>query len=133
LARVGIDDVVGTVIDPAEQLVDSPDLAVASSRLTATQVRDRLAEHPDIQVLDVRGPGEHAEGALPGALNLPLPRLRTMLDALDPHRPVLVHCAGGYRSMVGASLLEAHGFTDVSDLIGGQGAWEASAEEGATA
>ncbi|MGH3513245.1 MAG: rhodanese-like domain-containing protein, partial [Pseudonocardiaceae bacterium] len=44
--------------------------------------------------------------------------------ALDPARPVLVHCAGGYRSIAAASLLRAHGFTDVSDLIGGWHAWQ---------
>ncbi|WP_253289757.1 rhodanese-like domain-containing protein [Verrucosispora sioxanthis] len=40
-------------------------------------------------------------------------------------RPVVVHCAGGYRSSVAASLLRAAGRTDVSDLLGGYGAWQA--------
>lgn len=129
LARVGIDDVVGFLLEPAHQLADHPGLAAASSRLTAAQAREHLEADPTIQVVDVRGPGEHAGGALPGAVNLPLPRLRETLTQLDPHRPVLVHCAGGYRSMVGASLLLANGFTDVSDLIGGHGAWQAAAEQ----
>jgi rhodanese-related sulfurtransferase len=38
---------------------------------------------------------------------------------------VLVHCAGGYRSIAASSLLEAHGFTDVSDVLGGYSAWAA--------
>jgi hydroxyacylglutathione hydrolase len=79
-----------------------------------------------LQVVDVRAPGEFAGGALPGAVNLPLPRLRSTLGQLDPSRPVLVNCAGGYRSSVAASLLRAHGFADVSDLLGGWNAWQAA-------
>ena len=46
--------------------------------------------------------------------------------AINEHRPVLVHCAGGYRSSVAASLLQRHGFTDVSEIAGGLAAWEAA-------
>jgi rhodanese-related sulfurtransferase len=58
-------------------------------------------------------------------VNLPLPRLRTSMDRLDKTRPVLVNCAGGYRSSAAASLLRSAGFTDVSDLLGGFNAWQA--------
>ena len=42
---------------------------------------------------------------------------------LDPHRPTVVYCAGGYRSSVAASVLRGRGFTDVSDIIGGYNAY----------
>ena len=42
---------------------------------------------------------------------------------LDVYKRQLLYCAGGWRSAVGASVLRAHGFTDVSDLLGGYGAW----------
>ena len=45
---------------------------------------------------------------------------------LDPARPVVVYCAGGYRSSIAVSLLRASGFADVSDLIGGYQAWLAA-------
>lgn len=122
LARVGIDTVTGAVTD-LQALVTQPELTLAQSRLTAQQAAERVAGVLDLQVVDVRGPGEFAGGALPGAMNLPLTRLRTLMSALDPARPVLVNCAGGYRSIAAASLLAAHGFTDVSDLIGGWNAW----------
>jgi len=125
LARVGVDQVTAQVSDLAE-LQDNPDLVVTSSRLTADQAAKRLASDPAIQVLDVRGPGEHAGGAMPGAVNICVTRLRTRLDELDRTKPVVLHCAGGYRSMAAASLLEAHGFTDVSDVLGGYAAWEAT-------
>jgi glyoxylase-like metal-dependent hydrolase (beta-lactamase superfamily II)/rhodanese-related sulfurtransferase len=123
LARVGIDTVTGAVTD-LHVLITHPELTSTQSRLTSQQAAERLATISDLQIVDVRGPGEFAGGALPGAVNLPLPRLRTMMSTLDPARPVLVNCAGGYRSIAAASLLASHGFADVSDLIGGWNAWQ---------
>ena len=124
LARVGIDQITGQVSDLA-QLEANPDLVVASSRLTAAQAAQRLAETADLQVVDVRTHGEHAGGAMPGAVNICLTRFRTRLGELNPARPSIVHCGGGYRSIAASSLLEAHGFADVSDVLGGYGAWAA--------
>ncbi|HEY5336172.1 MAG TPA: rhodanese-like domain-containing protein [Mycobacteriales bacterium] len=123
LARVGLDDVVAVLLEPAARLAANPDQAATASRLTAHQASALLSTGADIQVVDVRAPGEHEDGALPGAVNLPLPRLLGTLDQLDRARPVLIHCAGGYRSSIAASLLRARGFGDVSDLIGGYAAW----------
>jgi hydroxyacylglutathione hydrolase len=122
LARVGIDQVTAQVSDPLSAATN-PALVTFSSRVNADQARDRITDTPGLQVIDVRSPGEHAGGALPGAVNLSISGLRTSMDQLDPARPVLVHCAGGYRSIAAASLLEAGGFTDVSDLLGGYAAW----------
>jgi rhodanese-related sulfurtransferase len=47
------------------------------------------------------------------------------MSQLDPTKPVLVNCAGGYRSIAAASMLRANGFSDVSDLLGGWNAWQA--------
>ncbi|WP_245541764.1 MBL fold metallo-hydrolase [Sporichthya polymorpha] len=124
LARVGI-DLVACQLTDLEELTNNPELVVSSSRLTVHQAAAAIAANPDLQVVDVRGPGEHKGGALPGAVNLCVTRLRTTLDQLDRTRPVLVHCAGGYRSIAAASLLEANGFPDVSDLLGGYSAWAA--------
>lgn len=123
LARVGIDSVTAALEDPAVLLARRPDLSVTSSRLTAAQAEERLAADRTLQVLDVRAPGENKLGALPGAVNLPLPNLLDTLERLDRDRPVVVHCAGGYRSSAAASLLASLGFADVSDLIGGYVAW----------
>ncbi len=71
----------------------------------------------------MRGPGEVAAGIVPTAALIQLPQLVTRLDELDPSVPTVVYCAGGYRSSIAASTLRQRGFTDVSDLIGGFGAW----------
>ena len=58
------------------------------------------------------------------AIAIPVGQLPTRLGELDPGKPTVVYCAGGYRSSVAASLLRRHGFTDVSDILGGFGAWD---------
>lgn len=128
LARVGVDDVDAEVDDILE-LDRHPELVETSSRLTVAQAATLIADTPDLQVVDVRSKGEHAGGALPGAINLCVTGLLNNLDTLDPTRPVLVHCASGYRSILAASLLSARGFTDVSDLLGGYNAWAGATEK----
>jgi hydroxyacylglutathione hydrolase len=127
LARIGFDDVVGAVDDVDAILIAHPELAGVSRRLTATDVNAWLSDDHDVQVVDVRNPGEtRVGGTIVGAQNLPLPQLLDSISTLDPTRPTIVYCAGGYRSSVAASLLRAKGFGTVADIIGGYGAWAAT-------
>ena len=126
LARIGFDQVIGYLGDPRELYLDRPDLVEASSRLTAGQLADLAGLVADLQLVDVRNPGETALGTLAGARVIPLAILVDSLDQLDRHAPVVVNCAGGYRSMIASSLLRQAGFSDVSDLLGGYGAWTAA-------
>ena len=106
--------------------LNAPPLAVATqigSRLTAQQFNERIAEMPDIQIVDVRNPGEVADGIIPDAITIPVGQLPARTNELDATRPTVVYCAGGYRSSVAASVLRHRGFVDVSDIIGGYGAW----------
>jgi len=125
LARVGVDTATAAVAD-VSQLEAYPELVVVSSRLDAAEAARRVAGLAGIQVLDVRNVGELSAGAVPGSVNIPLPRLRERLDELDASRPVLVYCAGGYRSLAASSLLASIGFVDVSDVLGGFGAWQSA-------
>ena len=118
LARIGFDRVIGYL--PVTTV--AVERLRAASRLTATQLAAVSA--PDVQLVDVRGLGEvRTSGRVPGAVVVPLPELVRRLGELDPARPTVVYCAGGYRSSIAASTLRAAGFADVSDLIGGFGAW----------
>jgi glyoxylase-like metal-dependent hydrolase (beta-lactamase superfamily II)/rhodanese-related sulfurtransferase len=125
LARIGYDDVVGYLVDPVTAFLDHPDRVERSSRLTAAELAARRAETPELVVVDVRNPAERERGTVPDSVHIPLARLAMRLAELDRHRPTVVHCAGGYRSMIAASLLRAGGFADVSDLQGGYEAWAA--------
>ncbi len=126
LARIGFDRVVGALAQPLERFVDHPELVERSSRLTPAELRARRAELPALQIVDVRNPGEVADGTIPGARAIPLARLRASVPDLDLSVPTVVYCAGGYRSIAASSLLREQGFVDVSDLLGGYSGWLAA-------
>jgi DMSO/TMAO reductase YedYZ molybdopterin-dependent catalytic subunit/rhodanese-related sulfurtransferase/glyoxylase-like metal-dependent hydrolase (beta-lactamase superfamily II) len=124
LARVGFDRVVGQLRDLAAVFAQRPDVVETSSRLTIEQLAELRGLEPGLQLVDVRSPGETAGGTIPGAREIPLVALTDSIAALDLAAPVVVYCASGYRSVVAASVLRAKGFEDVSDVVGGYGAWQ---------
>ena len=126
LARIGFDNVLGCISNPIQEMLQHPELVEKQSRLSVEALAERMASLRELVVIDVRNSGETALGMLPGARNIPLSALLQTLPELDPAVPVVVNCAGGYRSSVASSLLKSHGFTDVSDLIGGYDAWATS-------
>jgi hydroxyacylglutathione hydrolase len=125
MGRIGFDNVVGALESVERALVEKPEEARQASRLTAGELGARIEDTAGLQVVDVRNQGEMAAGTIPGAVNLPLAVLRRRVGELDLERPIVVHCAGGYRSAIAASWLLSVGATDVSDLLGGYAAWSA--------
>jgi hydroxyacylglutathione hydrolase len=123
LGRIGFDNVTGHLADPYPTMADHPDQVVRASRLTAIELRSDREAVDGLVLVDIRGPGEVQLGTIDGALTIPLTELTSRIGELDPDRPTVVFCAGGYRSSIGASLLRQAGFIDVSDLLGGYGAW----------
>ncbi len=129
LGRIGFDNVVGALRDPESAFVSNPEHIVQASRLTVEQLRNRRESIANLQLVDVRGPGEVAAGTIPGSELIQLPTLVTRIGELDVNAPTVVFCAGGYRSSIAASTLRQRGFKDVSDLIGGFGAWQSAGGE----
>ena len=125
IARIGFDHVVGHLADPEGAMAAHPDQVARASRLTVEQADEAIAAGA-VQLVDIRNAGEVAAGMIPGAHHIPLAELVARRTDLDPAVPVLVNCAGGWRSSVGASTLRSLGFTDVSDLLGGYTAWESA-------
>ncbi|SDB82563.1 Glyoxylase, beta-lactamase superfamily II [Raineyella antarctica] len=123
MARIGFDRCVGYLPDVETYLVEHPQSAEQSSRLTAIQMFEAIKD-PEVQLVDIRNVGELVNGTVDGARHIPLAELPKRYRELDPQRPVLLHCAGGYRSSVGASWLRQRGYEDVSDVLGGWGAIE---------
>ena len=123
LARIGFDRVIGYLEHPLVVMADHPDRVRQASRLTAAEFDSRRDDIEGLQLVDIRNPGEIALGAVEGAVPIPVGQLPSRLGELDQDAPTVVYCAGGYRSSVAASLLRNAGFEDVSDLLGGYGAW----------
>ena len=130
LGRIGFDNVLGCLANPMTTFAEHPDVLERSSRIAALELMERRNQIADLVVLDVRNPRELVDGAIPGALNVPLAGLLQRIDELDRTRPTVVYCASGYRSMIAASVLSAADFCDVSDLLGGYAAWAAASGRG---
>lgn len=128
LGRIGFDHVAGYLQDGMRSLAARPDLTATTERVSAQVAADRLAggERRAPLALDVRSPRERHEKRVGGSFGVPLNRLTERLAELPRDRPLLVYCAGGYRSSIAASLLQRHGFANVTEIAGGITAWEAA-------
>ena len=126
MARIGFDRVVAKVVGIEAALAAQPDLARTASRLTATALRERRRQIDGLVVVDVRNDGERAIDSIDDTVHIPLAQLPRRVGELDLDRPIVVHCAGGYRSSIAASWLRSRGARDVSDLLGGIAAWRAT-------
>jgi len=126
LARIGFDNVVGYLDAAVDAFEAKPDCVTSSTRVDVAALEQILAGRQDIQLVDVRQPGETDGGHIDGAVLLPLTRLNSEMGKLDANKQTVVYCAGGYRSSIAASRMTAAGFSDVSDLVGGYGAWDAA-------
>jgi len=91
--------------------------------ITVEELRDRLAAHDDLVVLDVRDPHEVEIAALPDTLRIPLGQLPENLHRLDSADEIVVHCKMGGRSARAVELLQAAGFRKVWNLTGGIDRW----------
>lgn len=126
LGRIGFDHIAGFLQDGLHSLESHPDLTATTERLSAPFAAELLSSSQPPQLVDVRGPGERDQKYIDGSLGLPLNHLAEHLGALSKDRPLLVYCAGGYRSSIAASLLQSRGFPHVSEIAGGIAGWEAA-------
>jgi len=122
LARIGFHAVAGYLEGGMASIKDRSDLLSQTPQSTAQDLK-RAEVKPT--VIDVRTASEWAEGHIEGSLNIPVNQLPARLAEVPEFGHVLVHCQGGYRSMIAASLLEKSGRPNVSDLKGGYAAWAA--------
>ena len=95
----------------------------AGAEITAEQLKDEWQRNPDLLVIDVRDPHEHAIAHIDGARLIPLSELPDRLGELDGHREIVTHCHHGSRSLKALEILKAAGFSKVRSLRGGIDAW----------
>jgi len=126
LGRIGFDHVAGYLDGGMLSVEREPSLMAATERLSAPLAAERLASASHPMLVDVRSPREHDVKHIEGSVSMPLNHLAEHLGELPRDRPVIVHCAGGYRSSIAASMLMKEGFTQVSELAGGIAAWDAA-------
>jgi hydroxyacylglutathione hydrolase len=126
LARVGLERVVGWLEGGVDAWRGAGGPVEVTPQITVAELRDRLAATSNLQIVDVRRPAEYAAGHVPRAASAPLDWLDRAIAPLDPARPTAVICAGGYRSSAATSLLEARGFGDLTNVLGGTSAWVAA-------
>jgi rhodanese-related sulfurtransferase/glyoxylase-like metal-dependent hydrolase (beta-lactamase superfamily II) len=126
LGRIGFDQVRGYLGGGMTALAGRPELLSFVSRVMAPEVAADLANPAPPLLLDVRTPREWAERHIDGSRNVPLSRLRDQLHEIPRDHPIVVHCAGGYRSSIAASLLQQQGITRIVEMTGGLAAWDAA-------
>lgn len=120
LGRIGFDHVDGYLKDGMDALRDRNDLIETTTRIAAAAVAD--LDEPKT-ILDVRSANEWEQGHIEGSLNIPLIHLEDRAHDVPTDGNIVVHCQGGYRSSIAASVLQKHGRENVFDLIGGYKAW----------
>jgi sulfur-carrier protein adenylyltransferase/sulfurtransferase len=92
--------------------------------ITATELKQRLDNGDDIQIVDVREANEVAIGRIPNSIHIPLGQVLNRMTEIDPTRETVVHCKMGGRSARAIEALQRSGFTgNLSNLKGGIIAW----------
>ncbi|HEX7158693.1 MAG TPA: rhodanese-like domain-containing protein [Edaphobacter sp.] len=109
-----------------EAVAKRPELVRTTQRVSAPALAEELSSANPPVVIDIRTPREWSAGHLTGSINLPLSQLQQRLNEVPRDLRIAVHCAGGYRSSLAASILSQQGITDLIELAGGIAAWEAA-------
>jgi hydroxyacylglutathione hydrolase len=123
LATIGLDRVAGAFAEDAVAAwAEAGGTLGTITQVTPTDVA-ALLERDAVTVVDVRGRAEWDAGHLPGAQHVPLGYLADRAAELSLDGPIVLHCQGGARSSIGASVLLARGVTNVMNMAGGYAAW----------
>jgi hydroxyacylglutathione hydrolase len=131
LGRIGFDNVMGFLEDGMQALAGRDNLLAYMPQTSTASIGPWVGEPDAPYLLDVRTPGEWEQRHIEGSVNIPLSRLTAHLGQIPRNRPVVVLCAGGYRSSIAGSLLKRQGFSRLSELTGGMAAWARSASAAA--
>jgi len=123
LARVGVERVAGFIEDGIGGWAAAQLPLAQTPQIPVQELAAERARNPQLSIVDVRRRAEWEHGHLDGARHAPLDRLRTELSQLDRGGEVAVYCKGGYRSTIACSLLQASGFKNVINVLGGFDAW----------
>ena len=119
LSRVGFDNVVGYLNGGLSAWQSAGKETDSVERITPEEFAQRYTE--DSKIIDVRKEGEYAAEHIAEAYSRPLAYINTWIKDIDPKEHFFLHCAGGYRSMIAASILQARGYRNFTEVEGGFG------------
>lgn len=118
LSRVGYDNTMGYLKGGFPAWKASGKAYETTKRISVEALKEALA-HEKPLVIDVRKQSEFDSQHVIGSINIPLNEINKHLDQFPKNNPFILYCAGGYRSMIAASILKQRGWEDFLDVIGG--------------
>jgi hydroxyacylglutathione hydrolase len=118
LSRVGFDQVLGHLKGGYQTWLASGKQVDVIDRITAQQFAETVNVEED-QIVDVRKETEYASEHVDHAFNRPLAYINDWIRDINPQQHFFLHCAGGYRSMIAASILQARGYRNFTEVDGG--------------
>jgi glyoxylase-like metal-dependent hydrolase (beta-lactamase superfamily II)/rhodanese-related sulfurtransferase len=119
LSRVGFDNILGYLEGGFENWKNSGQEVDSVNRITPDQFEKMYQKDTSIKVIDVRKESEYAAEHVNDAYNRPLSYINDWVKDVDQNEHFVLHCAGGYRSMMAASILQARGYRNFSEVDGG--------------
>ncbi|WP_340076617.1 MBL fold metallo-hydrolase [Leptobacterium sp. I13] len=125
LSRVGYDNTLGYLEGGINAWVKAGKETDTLTSIPADVFEKEYKE--GMNVLDVRKPGEYESEHLENAVSFPLDFINEHMNELNKDKKYYIHCAGGYRSVIAASILKARGFMNLVDIAGGYGALKKTA------
>jgi hydroxyacylglutathione hydrolase len=123
MARVGFDNVQGYLEGGVDAWIAAGERQDMIIDIEPEELAMDIPHDNRLEVIDVRKPGEYEAGHVKGATNVPLDTMRDTLTVaqIDDDNNLYIHCAGGYRSVIAASLLKRQGFHNLRNVLGGFG------------
>ncbi|MEX0289890.1 MAG: rhodanese-like domain-containing protein [Flavobacteriaceae bacterium] len=118
LSRVGYDNTIGFLEGGFSSWKASGKDFETTDRISVEELADMIVSE-DPMLIDVRKKSEYDSEHVIGAINVPLNQINEHLAQFPKDKPFILHCAGGYRSMIAASILKQRGWQDFKDVIGG--------------
>lgn len=122
LARVGYDNTIGYLEGGIQAWEAAGKEIDKIESISASEFENIINSNPSAHALDVRKPGEYEAEHLEATLTRPLDYINEWTAEIKPNETYYIHCAGGYRSMIAASILKARGVENVIDVAGGYAA-----------
>ncbi|MCD2260387.1 MBL fold metallo-hydrolase [Psychroserpens luteolus] len=121
LSRVGYDNTLGYLEGGIESWITAGNDIDTLESISAEEFADRVKQG-GVNILDVRKDGEYSSMHLEDAQHFPLDFINENMNEVSKEKTYHIHCAGGYRSVIAASILKARGFHNLVDIAGGFGA-----------